>query len=312
MSTITPPKLKFGQRIRVIFPSAKVKPCTEVVHNAVVSLENVGLDISFSDPKATFPGNWAEDFNQAIMDPDIHGLLLATGIDNDHQFRRIDYEAIMTNPKIIFGMAEAPLLSLYLYQKTGLINYYGPNLSMLGRCDLREECLRAMTEILMVDATIRIFPSSYYGNGKYQIRKNEIWVIQEGMAEGKFMIVGNCTADIMALTFNGSYDYSGNIVFIDGNDFKDLQGLKNNIQMLINTKGGTNLNGLIIGAIEGTGISPHQVKKIIYDNVCLAKIPVLANVNFIKSDPKFTLPIGGVIRMNIKQNHHIKLDITEH
>jgi len=307
-----PPKLKIGQHIRIITNGGTNVTSGLVIDKAISALEAIGLKTSFCGHKSEDITAYINEINEAFLDPGIHGLLLADGIYEDDNFDQIDCDAIIANPKIIAGLAEASLLSIYLFYKTGLVNYYGPNLKMLGLSKTTEQCVAAMKEVLMINATIRLYPSSNYGIGNYQTKKNEIWIINEGMAEGQCMIGGNCFDNFSNIDVDYSLDYRDNIIVICGNQVHDIAELHRNLDLVLAKEGGKYISGLIIGGVEEEGITARQVNEAIKEKTPIAHIPVVANVNLVKSDPKFTLPIGGSLRVKIKRRNGVKIDIIEH
>ena len=71
----------------------------------------------------------AQEFNELLYDPEV-SCLMATigGMVSNAMLPYIDYDYLAAHPKIIVGHSDITALLLGIYQKTGLITYYGPNL----------------------------------------------------------------------------------------------------------------------------------------------------------------------------------------
>ncbi|MDA8514143.1 S66 family peptidase [Citrobacter sp. Igbk 14] len=69
----------------------------------------------------------ADEFNQLLHDPDVKCIMSTIGGNNTNAILPyIDYQQIITSPKIIIGYSDITALLLAIYQKTGLITFYGP------------------------------------------------------------------------------------------------------------------------------------------------------------------------------------------
>ncbi|QKJ88814.1 LD-carboxypeptidase [Paramixta manurensis] len=69
----------------------------------------------------------ADEFNQLLHDPNVRCIMSTIGGNNTNAILPyIDYQQLVADPKIIVGYSDVTALLLAIYQKTGLITFYGP------------------------------------------------------------------------------------------------------------------------------------------------------------------------------------------
>ncbi len=71
----------------------------------------------------------ADELNQLIRDPSVRCIMSTIGGSNSNALLPyIDYQALVRDPKIIIGYSDVTALLLGIYQRTGLVTFYGPAL----------------------------------------------------------------------------------------------------------------------------------------------------------------------------------------
>lgn len=134
MKFIQPSRLKLGDRIAVISPSAGLPHVFPWVYEQglerikeVFQLEPVEFPSARQSPEylSKNPKARADDINAAFADPSIKGIIATIG-GND-QIRILPYlnkDIISANPKIFMGYSDCTNLHLFLWN-LGIISYYG-------------------------------------------------------------------------------------------------------------------------------------------------------------------------------------------
>jgi muramoyltetrapeptide carboxypeptidase len=140
MKPIKPPKLKIGDTIGLVSPSANSP--TRNIQRAIHRFKAMGYKIWVEDTvrKVTQWGflagtdsERAESVNNAFRSPDVD-VIFCTGGGYGAQriLPYLDYDAIRDNPKILVGFSDITALHHAIPQKTGLITFHGPSASSVG------------------------------------------------------------------------------------------------------------------------------------------------------------------------------------
>lgn len=317
-----PPKLKAGHQVRVIAPSQNHSSdfTYEMKANAIERLERMGLTVTFGKYAEAYEGKDTcsleerlSDLHDAFADPTVHAIIpLAGDASVVELLKFIDYTLIKNNPKTLFGLSATSELSFALLAKTGLVSYYGPHFSMLGTGKLEDYSYSAMKEILMVDATIRLYPSKNYHyiyEDDLAGPKEGIWSISEGKAEGT-CLGGNFLTINYLLESEFMPELNNSILFIEENHFIDLPDVQKELEHILTDPGSDHIRGLMIGRFkEEAGITREWLTSIIKSNSKLEDVPVIANIDFGNTSSRLTLPIGGTLRLDVKGDDKIKIDV---
>jgi len=320
-----PPKLKVGDHIRIVAPSHSITPdfTDEMKKQGVDGLKAMGLKVSFGkyveevdEFGTTTVEHRLHDLHEAFADESVQAVLAATGGSSVTQLLKlVDYNLIKNNPKVFCGLSDITALAYALYAKTGIVNYYGPHYMMLGSSTIVDYSFESMKATLMGDDPIELQPSKYYNDSPDDDQKvlNEgFWAINTGKAEAK-SIGGNFLTSNFVMGSEFMPDLDGSILFMEENYILDFKDVQNELQSLLNHKGSNSIKGLILGRFQrGTGMTRDLLTKIVKSKKELANIPVVGNVDFGHTAPKMTLPIGGSISMDIRDDEHIKIKVIEH
>ncbi|EAQ64395.1 microcin immunity protein MccF [Marinomonas sp. MED121] len=135
--TLKAEKLKLGDKIAFFSPSS---PATVFApkrfERAKKFIENKGFTLI--PGKLTNKSDYyrsanalarAEELNELIRNPEVKAIISTIGGYNANAILPfIDYSALIKNPKIIMGYSDVTALLLGIYEKTGLVTFYGPAL----------------------------------------------------------------------------------------------------------------------------------------------------------------------------------------
>jgi len=313
MSTV-PPKLRPGSSVRVLAPSRSLAIIgTEVRELAERRLNALGLTVSFGDNvevvdefSSSPVSNRLADLHAGFADPSVDGLLTVIGGFNSNQLLSgIDYDLVAAHPKVLCGFSDITALSNALYAKTGLVGYSGPHYSTFGMKLHLEYTVAAFRACVMDETVIELTPSPTWSDDDWWAdqdnRKLEEssgwWVLQEGEAEGTIMGGNLCTFNLLQGT-PFMPELQGAIVFVEDDSQVKPWDFDRDLVSLIQQPAFSGAHGLVIGRFQrATGMTRELLTRIVANKPELARLPVLANVDFGHTTPTFTFPIGGAAQL---------------
>ncbi len=208
---VVPNKLKKGDVIGIVSPSAAVTPAAaiqlkkgrEVLHNLGFTTVLSKNCLNEQDGSAGTPEDRADDINSMFGDSKVNAIICSQGGDTANStLPYLDYNLIKENPKIFMGISDITVLLNTIQSKTGLVTFHG-NDPIWGfgvnptPYDTRE----------FVDRLVN-------GNiGK--MAKNSRWrSIREGNAEGRLM-GGNLKCILKLAGTPYQPDFSNSILFLE-------------------------------------------------------------------------------------------------
>lgn len=324
-----PNKLKKGDEIRVIAPSRSMAilgdDCIEIAKSR---LEGLGFKVSFGkhvmetdlDYNTASIEHRVEDLNEAFSDKNVKAILTVIGGFNSNQILDyIDYENIKNNPKILCGFSDITALLDSIYAKTGLVVYYGPHFSSFGMKKGFEYELNYFIKMFCENSPIEIEASEQWSNDAWFINQDDrdfikndgMFIINEGIAEGKIIGGNLCTLNLLHGT-----EYMPNledcILFLEDDGMAEkafLWEFDRNLESLTMQKGFDKVKAIVIGREEkNSNMTRQRWIKLIKGKKKLENIPVIAGADFGHTTPIFTFPIGGKAILEAKDNK-IKLII---
>lgn len=133
VNPVLPKALAPGDTIGIVSPSSAIFE-TEPYEIAVESMEAMGLKVKLGTHVKSRYGHLAgldeeraEEFNDMFRDPSIDAVIaLRGGSGAARIIDKIDYEAIIANPKIFIGYSDITALHMAIFEKTGLVTFHGP------------------------------------------------------------------------------------------------------------------------------------------------------------------------------------------
>lgn len=295
---LKPKALKSGERIEVLSPASN--EAAERFHAAQARLLEWGFEASEGKHARGnhfyFSGrdeDRAADFNRAIADKTVSAVFASRGgYGCSRILDKIDYEAILKNPKIIVGGSDLTALLWAIHQKTGLVTFYGPMALQMGaglNDFTRDELWKALKSGLKGEFHP---PESY-----------KPFIINPGKARGR--LIGGCLS--LAATMLGTEycgDLTGKILFLEEIGEKPFR-IDRMLTHLRNAEVFDKISGLLLGDFykcwqEDDKESPAlevMVKEILENR----NIPVLAGLPFGHNDSKMTLPLGIEVELDCNE-----------
>lgn len=319
MNKIYPEKLKKGDEVRVIVVSMSMAMLSEETKKiANKRLSDLGLKVTFGKHvmendnfSSSSIESRIEDLHEAFLDKNVKAVFTVLGGFNANQMlRHIDWNIIKNNPKIFSGYSDVTILNNAIYQKTGIVNYSGPFYSTFGQKLYFDYTLDYFKKCIMSEEKFSIIPSDNWSDDAWyknqedrNIIKNDGYlIINKGEGEGTIVGGNLCTFNLLQGT---EYfpSLSGNILFLEDDELSDSLSFDRDLQSLIHQPVFETVKGLIIGRFQRVSkISNEDLVKIIKNKKELDGIPIVANVDFGHTDPKITFPIGGDVRISVKDN----------
>ena len=310
-----PDKLKPGDEVRVVAPARSASDIDErVLDRAKVALESLGLKVAFS--KNAFSQSQrgcptddekVEDLHAAFMDENVKCILVAIGGFNSNQMLgKINWQIIKDNPKIFGGFSDITVLNHAILTKTGLVTYAMPNFYCFGLPPEADYSLEYFRWCLFLDQPAEFvvqqseifydLPWNYDEVSPRQaLENNGPRVVQSGSAEG-VMIGGNlCSLNLL----NGTEYFpkiEGDIILCIEDDSYDSipETFERHVQALMQQPFFCQVKAILVGRFQGESrATDDMIRDIILSKNIDPTIPVVVNLDFGHTDPKFTHPVGG-------------------
>lgn len=316
---IIPKKLKEGCSAMVVSPSRSLSFVPESVINiAKNNIESIyGLKVLFSKNSYVL-NKWdsssakerVEDLERAFEDSAINCILSSIGGYNTNQLLEyINWDLIKRNSKILCGYSDITVLLNAFYAKTKIISYYGPHFSTFGQKYLDSFTKESFKKCLFSSDEFNVVSSKNYSEDKWYIDQEDrrnlknpgMKAIKEGESEG-ILLGGDLSSFNLLRGTKYMPDLTNSILLIE--DRSIAQVFDRDLEALISTVGFEKVRGVLIGRFESkTGITESVLKEIIKSKKYIKDIPVVYGLDFGHTDPKLTLPIGGSVSINVRENN---------
>jgi len=126
------------------------------------------------------------------------------------------------------------------------------------------------------------------------------WVLQEGDAQGTIVGGNLCTLNLLQGTrFMPSLD--GAVVFAEDDDQVRPWVFDRDLVSLIQQEAFSGVRALLIGRFQrATGMTRELLSQIVATKPELARLPVIANLDFGHTTPCFTFPVGGTAEIRAR------------
>lgn len=325
MKAIYPPCLRPGDEIRVLGLSRSLRgimsyqPISdEDVAFAQARLEALQLKVSFgrhvmecNEHLLASPKQRLSDLHEAVADPAVKAILAVAGGAGALQLLDgIDYELIQAHPKVFCGYSDCAYIFNAILARAGLMTYYGPNFASLMMRHGAEYTLDGLRAVLFDASSHDMTPSSQWSDDNWvkdqaqrTFHKNEgYWAIQPGSTEGT--IVGGNTEALKLLSGSRYCPILDDaLLFLEspGESKASLIALDGSLRVLSYQPGFEKVRGIVIGRYpESAGISYDKLQAVITSIPAIARLPVVANVDFGHTTPVTPIPLGGRCSLVVK------------
>lgn len=286
----------------------------------------------------------ASDLKAAFTDPEIKGIVCATGGEDtfltwpylweDEEFR----ELVQQNPKIFTGYSDSTVNHLLFY-KLGMTSYYGPafltDLAELGS-EMLPYSLSSFQRFQGIDTQAAIISSPIWYSERsdfsedslgvprivHQETKGHEWL--QGAAEFSGQLLGGCVESLFDLLdgernplekvisekyqiFPTVAEWQGKVVFLETSEEKPTpQELEKMLTILKQAGVFTQSAGLLFGKPQDEAYY-EEYKTVICEVIANPEYPVLYNINFGHAYPRTILPYGVQVRIT-KEGSEIQFE----
>lgn len=327
---IKPNKLQPGDCVATVSPSwggagdpalrwryeQGVKRLESIFGLEVIPMPNSmkGEEFLYENPKAR-----AEDLMMAFNDKNVKGIIANIGgEDSIRLLPYIDFDVIMQNPKVFMGYSDVTISHLFCH-KAGISSFYGPAILT----DFAENVEMDAYTVEMVNRTL--FSNEVIGeiqpSGKWtsehlewaeenkdrrrKMRQNSGYEVLQGSGIAEGHLIGGC---IEVLEFAKGTElwpeekyWENSILFFETSEEQPDPSfirywLRNYAVQGILQKA----NGIIFGKPLDEKYYDEYKDEIqnVMKEFDLEKLPILYNLNFGHTEPKFILPYGAKAEIN--------------
>ncbi|MER2261837.1 MAG: S66 peptidase family protein [Psychrobacillus sp.] len=277
-----------------------------------------GSDYLYENPQAR-----AEDLMNAFKDPSIKGIVSNIGgSESIRLLPYIDFEVIRNNPKVFIGFSDTTVTHLFCH-KAGLASFYGPAIltDFAENVEMHEYTVESIKKTLFSTEVIgEIKPSPIWTSqrlewviaNKHTSREMNVdekgYELLQGKGIAKGRLIGGCIevlefAKGTSLWPDKSY-FEDAILFFETSE--DLPA-PDYIEYWLRNYGTQG----ILQEIQGIIFAKPQHEKYyeeykesiatIMRELGLNDLPILYNLNFGHTEPKFVIPYGAMAEINCEE-----------
>lgn len=276
-----------------------------------------GTDYVYNHPEKR-----AEDLMNAFRDKSIKGIIANIGGDDSlRMLPYIDFDLIRDNPKVFMGYSDSTTTHLICF-KAGISSIYGPtllvdfaeNISMSGyTVENLKKTLFSAESIGKVDAA-KLWTSQYLPweeKNKFTERtfqKNSGYEVLQGKGSVRGRLFGGCFEVLDSLRgtelFPKLEELKGAILFFETSEEKPpVWFIEGGLRSLGINGVFDRINGMVWGKPQDETYYEEykaSIRKVLKE-FGKEDMPVLYNMNFGHTEPKFCLPYGAMAEINCEE-----------
>lgn len=294
-------------------------------HSALIDERFAGLGLRLTygdhvDERDTFDSSPIEsrvaDLHSAFADATVQGVLTVIGGFNSNELLpQLDWDLIAANPKVFCGFSDITALQNAILARTGLVTYSGPHWSTFGMRDHLDQTLEWFRLACFSEEPFEVRPSRIWTDDLWfldQDRRsvypnNGWWPLTEGTAEGRLVGGNLCTLNLLQGTEYWP-DLDGAVVAVEDDELSNPVAFARDLASLLQQPGAAGIRGLLIGRFQrASGLTRGLLEQILERPSIPSGIPVVANVDFGHTNPLATLPIGGLVRVEVTEEPRLQV-----
>lgn len=285
----------------------------------VVSMPNSlkGAEYLYDNPEAR-----AEDLMNAFKDPTIKGIVSNIGgSESIRLLPYIDFDVIRNNPKIFIGYSDATVTHLFCH-KAGISSFYGPAIltDFAENVEMHAYTVEAVKKTLFSNEVIgEVKPASEWTSERIEwlienkdkqrkMNSNKGYELLQGSAVVQGRLIGGCIevlefAKGTSLWPEESY-WKDSILFFETSE--DLPE-PSYIEYWLRNYGSQgilqNIKGIVFAKPQHERYYEEYKESIlrIMKELDLNELPILYNLNFGHTEPKFILPYGAMAEIDCER-----------
>ncbi|MEK5208357.1 S66 family peptidase [Psychrobacillus sp. FSL H8-0510] len=292
----------------------------------VVAMPNSlkGGDYLYENPQAR-----AEDLMNAFKDPTIKGIFSNIGgSESIRLLPYIDFDVIRDNPKVFIGYSDSTVTHLFCH-KAGISSFYGPAIltDFAENVEMHEYTVEALKKALFTASAIgEVKPTTEWTSErlewiienkdkKRKMNTNKGYELLQGSGIAQGRLIGGC---IEVLEFAKGTSlwpakeyWKDSILFFETSEELPTPG---NVEYWLRNYGTQGIlqqaKGIIFGKPQNEKYYEEYKEsiRVIMKELSLENLPVLYNLNFGHTEPKFVLPYGAMAEINCENRTFTILD----
>ena len=297
MKPLKPKRLEQGDTIAVVSP-ASPSLTTMYLERGIEAIRQMGYRVVPSqhvhDRHLLFAGteqDRADDINAAFRDRSVGAIICTRGGCGTAQILpHIDYSLIAKNPKILVGYSDITALQTAIFNKTGLVSFYGPMMASDFGKSLGHYKIKNFFKILTETQQAVEFKNP---------PSKKMLTLCPGKAEGR--LAGGCLS-VVAASLGTKYeiDTNGKILFFEDID-EQPHRIDRYLTQLIMAEKLQQASGIIFGPftkceyLTKDNYFKFGVKllELIKERIAPLGIPAIYGLQFGHVTSKLTIPFGG-------------------
>ncbi len=283
-----------------------------------------GGDYLYENPQAR-----AEDLMNAFKDPTIKGIFSNIGgSESIRLLPYIDFDVIRDNPKVFIGYSDSTVTHLFCH-KAGVSSFYGPAIltDFAENVEMHQYTVEALKKTLFTASTIgEVKPANEWTSErlewiienkdkKRKMNTNKGYELLQGSGIAQGRLIGGC---IEVLEFAKGTSlwpakeyWKDCILFFETSE--ELPS-PSNVEYWLRNYGTQGIlqqaKGIIFGKPQNEKYYEEYKEsiRVIMKELSLENLPVLYNLNFGHTEPKFVLPYGAMAEINCENRTFSILD----
>jgi muramoyltetrapeptide carboxypeptidase len=283
-----PPRLRPRDRVRLLslsgsFPRAAVRSARSFADPLGLKLQ-IGASVS-QDPGylGRDPRRRADDFNDAVADESVRGLLLFRGGNSAAEtLRHLDFEALERTPKVVAGYSDHASVVLAVHTHARLVSFLVPPMLLDGP-RARHLSIESFRRLVLDGERDVELPQA----------GSETW--RAGRARGP-LVASNLRVmcDLLGTPY---FPRLGGAVLAWEEIGESIQDLNRMFTQLANAGAFERIAGMVVGHLEGV---PRKEEGFTVRELLLRSYagPILKTRAFGHSRPSFALPLGVRVELD--------------
>jgi muramoyltetrapeptide carboxypeptidase len=294
MTLLKPPRLREGDTVGLVAPASPLLSLNDI-YRAERVLSRLGFTVRrgrYIRRRTGFLAGSdrerAEDLNSMFADPAVKGIFpLRGGYGSGRLLDLVDWEVIKANPKVIIGHSDLTALLISIYQRTGLVTFWGPLSGYdLGR-NITPFKLRWLKAVVCKQKSPLQLP-----------RGSRNWLVLGGCgksAEGP-LVGGNLSLLVSLMGTAYEIDTRGKLFFFEDVD-EDPYKMDRMLNQLALAGKLSAASGIIVGRClncesSGRMRRSYRLRWVLEDRLAGLGIPVIYGAPIGHETNKITLPLG--------------------
>lgn len=278
---------------------------------------------ALADPDfvATHPQARVDDLHAALTDPTIDGIVSTIGGDDSIRLLPLlDLDVIRAHPKVLIGYSDTTVTNL-AFLRAGVQTFYGPSI-MAGFGEnggLHDYLRRGVERMLFSDEPPGRWPENTDGwttemldwaDPANQSRARTLqpstgwrWLTRAGAVEGP--LIPACLEVLDWLRGTAWWPpLDGAVLALETSEEGPPPHAVTRLLRSLAAMGDLQrLAGLLFARPGGVDADQHlaydeAITRVVHDEMGLDAVPVVTNLDFGHTDPMWTLPVGGRVRVD--------------